>query len=99
MPMPDLCFINSTLCVGNGVGLNTVQGCLYLCEEGELRECNRDQSLGIKERQAEDMEGIKGVEEGLGRAGGGNEEEQWWSGGKGEPSKHFPVHFSSGRLN
>lgn len=60
MPVPDLCFINSTLCVGNGVRLNTVQGCLYLCEEGALRGCNRDQSLGIKERQAEDVEGIKG---------------------------------------
>lgn len=31
--------------------------------------------------------------------GGGNEEEQQRRGGKGEPSKHFPVHFSSGGLN
>lgn len=85
--------------MGNGVWLNTVQGFLCLCEEGESRGRNKDQSVGTRERQAEDMEGIKGVGEGLERAGGGNEEEQRWSGGKGEPSKHFPVHFSSGGLN
>lgn len=37
--------------------------------------------------------------EGRGKPGGGNEERPRRSGGKGEPSKHFPVHFSSGGLN
>lgn len=61
--------------------------------EIKARESRRDRGSG------KGMEGIKGGGKGLGRAGGGNEEEQRWSGGKGEPSKHFPVHFSSGRLN
>lgn len=65
---------------------------------GETTEINvwelrRDRGSG------KGMEGIKGGGKGLGRAGGGNEEEEWQSGGKGKPSKHFPVHFSSGRLN
>lgn len=64
--MSDLCFINSNTCVGNSVRLNTVQGCLYLCAEGGFRGCNKDQSVGTEERQAEDTVGIKGLGDGLG---------------------------------
>lgn len=52
--------------MGNGVRLNTAQGCLYLCAEGGFRGCNEDQSVGSEERQAEDMVGIKGLGDGLG---------------------------------
>lgn len=46
--------------------------------------------MGINGSQTEGAEGAK--EE---RSRGG----QRWRRGKGEPSKHFPVHFSSGGLN
>lgn len=55
--------------------------------------------MGINGSKAEGAEGAKEVEEAPRWAGGGNEEEQRWRRGKGEPSKHFPVHFSSGGLN
>ena len=59
--------------------------------EIKVWESRRDRASG---------KGIKGGKaNGRGEREGGNEEEQRWSGGKGEPSKHFPVHFSSGGLN
>ncbi len=56
-------------------------------------------AVGRQQRSKCGNQGETDRVEGLGRAGGGNEEEQRWSRGKSEPTKHFPVHFSSGRLN
>lgn len=76
---PDLCINSTVLYVWEMVfTFNMVQECLYLCEEGELRRNNRDQSVGIKERQVEDMEGIngdrrRGKQEEMRRSGGGVE--------------------------
>lgn len=93
-------FMNTSVCVGDGACIwpMTVQECLYLF--GGRRVVGRQQrskcgNQGETEGVGKGIEGIKGG----GKTGGGNEEEQWWSGGKGKPSKHFPVHFSSGRLN